>query len=60
MSPPRVTLVFEYERRPQVVWDADGDGAKERLLDWLASQPVYQDVVVETCIQSRESLEVPK
>ena len=52
-SAPRVVIVLELERAPQIVVDAQNDGEVARLRDWLeAHQEIadlyHQAVEIET------------
>jgi hypothetical protein len=42
---PAVTITFELEQRPRVVWDALDSGEQARLEDWIASHADYLRLV---------------
>jgi hypothetical protein len=41
LGSPAVTVVFELERRPRVVWDCVGSDEQARLEDWISSHDDY-------------------
>jgi hypothetical protein len=45
LGSPAVTVVFEIERRPRVVWDCVGDDEQARIEDWIGSHADYLQLI---------------
>jgi hypothetical protein len=45
LGSPSVSVVFELERRPRVVWDCVGSDEHARLEDWIGSHGDYVQMI---------------
>jgi hypothetical protein len=45
LGSPAVSVIFEFERRPRVVWDCVGSDEQERLADWISSHADYMRMI---------------
>jgi hypothetical protein len=45
LGSPAVSVVFEFERRPRVVWDCVGSDEQARIEDWIGSHVDYMQLI---------------